>query len=329
MGSPPTRAAEMGSVPTSPGRVQEASPAGKRNTKYLSSFTSDGKELGDDLLPSIVSKQPANSKSLLNTEKPGQHAGSLNPSFASFKAPGNVVLQAAEPRITPRIAKVNQELQLRPPQETFYHPDAAALRRGTPDLEAALGRDAGKALTSQKQPNLAGEASLLALLEGRTADQGMDLGPAPSVGGRKKKATKKRPTTTIIGQPPSEDALIALAKDMVAAESLSLGPQSAAIDIPEVDKRLMKTRSEGKAPAPLDDVLAQRLEKVWDALEMPMLDKLGMVVKYSELEHVSHLEESLDAWELAASAVLAREKALHELIKIKADASKSSLVCTV
>ena len=59
---------------------------------------------------------------------------------------------------------------------------------------------------------------------------------------------------------------------------------------------------------------------------MPMLDKLGMVVKYSELEHASHLEESLEAWELAASAVLAREKALHELIGIKKDASKSSLV---
>ena len=31
--------------------------------------------------------------------------------------------------------------------------------------------------------------------------------------------------------------------------------------------------------APLDDRLAQRLEKVWEVLEMPMLDKLGMVVK--------------------------------------------------
>ena len=68
---------------------------------------------------------------------------------------------------------------------------------------------------------------------------------------------------------------------MVSAESLSLGPQSASVEIPipEEDKKVMKTRAEGRAPAPLDDKLAQRLEKVWDALEMPMLEKLGMVVK--------------------------------------------------
>ena len=140
----------------------------------------------------------------------------------------------------------------------------------------------------------------------------MDLGPAPSVGGRKKKPKAKRPTTSV-SEVPSEEALVALAKDMVSTESLSLGPQSSRIEIPEDDKKLMKTRADGRAPAPLDDKLAQRLEKVWDALEMPMLDKLGMVVKYSELEHVSHLEESLEAWEAAAAAVLAREKALQEL----------------
>ena len=270
--------------------------AGKRRTKYLSLYTSDGKELGNDLLPSLVADtRAAKGKALVVAEK----GSTLNPSFASFEAPGKVVLQAAEPRITPRIAKVKTELQLRPPHETFYHPDSAALRRGTPDLEAALGSQVGKSLSSKKQPNLAGEASLLALLQGGREDDGIELGPAPSVGGRKKKPTKKRASSLVKGEPPSEDALIGLAKDMVAEESLSLGPQSAPVEIPPEDKKVMKTRARDKGPAPLDDQLAQRLEKVWDALEMPMLEKLGMVVKYSDLEHVSHLEESLEAWELA------------------------------
>ena len=311
---------EMGSPPASPSRGVETAgsglqAAGKRRTQYLAAFTSDGKELADDLLPSLVQSAQAKSKALVEPEKAGKDVpGSLNPSFASFEAPGRVVLQAAEPRITPRIAKVKTELELRPPNETFYHPDASALRRGTPDIEAALGKEVSQALSGshRKSTNLAGEGKLLALLEGHAGGGGMDLGPAPSVGGRKKKPKAKRPTTSV-SEVPSEEALVALAKDMVSTESLSLGPQSARIEIPEEDKKLMKTRADGRAPAPLDDKLAQRLEKVWDALEMPMLDKLGMVVKYSELEHVSHLEESLEAWEAAAAAVLAREKALQEL----------------
>ena len=65
-------------------------------------------------------------KGFVATEKPGAGVvhGSLNPSFASFDAPGQVVLQAGDPRITPRIATVETEVELRPPQETFYHPDA-------------------------------------------------------------------------------------------------------------------------------------------------------------------------------------------------------------
>lgn len=317
------REPEMGSPPTSPARGEETGSngpqaSGKRRTQYLAAFTSDGKELPEDSLPSLVQSPQAKSKLLVEPEKSGKGVpGSLNPSFASFEAPGKVVLQAAEPRITPRIAKVKTELELRPPNETFYHPDASALRRGTPDIEAALGKEVSQALSStshRTSTNLAGEGKLLALLEGRTGDDGMDLGPAPSVGGRKKKPKARRPITSV-SEAPSEEALVTLAKDMVSAESLSLGPQSASVEIPipEEDKKVMKTRAEGRAPAPLDDKLAQRLEKVWDALEMPMLEKLGMVVKYSELEHVSHLEVSLDAWEAAAAAVLAREKALQEL----------------
>jgi len=39
-----------------------------------------------------------------------------------------------------------------------------------------------------------------------------------------------------------------------------------------------------------------------------MLDKLGMVVKYSELGHVAKLEESLEAWADAVQAIQSREE---------------------
>ena len=57
-----------------------------------------------------------------------------------------------------------------------------------------------------------------------------------------------------------------------------------------------------------------------------MLDKLGMVVKLSDLEHGYHAEESIGAWEQAAAAVLARERALQEVVKIRKDPAKQSLM---
>lgn len=60
-----------------------------------------------------------------------------------------------------------------------------------------------------------------------------------------------------------------------------------------------------------------RLEAVWDALEMPMMEKLGMVVKYSELQNAMLLEDSIAAWEGATKAVMERESEIKKLISMR------------
>ena len=53
--------------------------------------------------------------------------------------------------------------------------------------------------------------------------------------------------------------------------------------------------------------------QIWTTLEMPMLDKLGMVVKYSELGNVAKLEESLEAWADAVDSIQRREEVTFPL----------------
>lgn len=54
--------------------------------------------------------------------------------------------------------------------------------------------------------------------------------------------------------------------------------------------------------------LQSRLERVWAVLQLPVLAKLDMVVKYTSTELSHQFEGALEAFEAAAAAVLERER---------------------
>lgn len=223
------------------------------------------------------------------------------------------MLQAAGSQVTPRLGRVTGEEELRPVDEAFYHADAHALRHGTPDLAHQLAAEFAKRSTQLHLPNFLGEAPLLGLLPDRSsAGNPFLLGPAPEHHARRKalRQPKKRRNKTGGGEEEQvEDDVGSLAAALAAQQSQALDAQA---NIPPEDLRMMKEESaEGKPPPPLDDRLALRLEEVWAVLEMPMLDKLAMVVKYSELEQAALMEEALEAWHAGAEAVAAREELLQ------------------
>mmetsp|Transcript_16304 Transcript_16304/g.25308 ORF Transcript_16304/g.25308 Transcript_16304/m.25308 type:complete len:439 (-) Transcript_16304:89-1405(-) len=300
--------------------VEQAS--GKRRTRYLQPDMDRKGQLDilDEYAPQALSTSGGAVADTLApiTATKGKGAVALNPSFTAIPAPKNVFLQAADTRLTPRLGHIQQEQELKPVEESFYHPDAATLRRGTPDLEDKLGKEFSKASTQLHMPNFLGEGELLQLVPGRDKTSDLDLGPAPD-GTRKKRARtpKKKSKKQVVVEAPKdneeaqpEEDVVVLAKDLIMEESHSL---SAEVHIPEEDRKIMAQPSDGKPPAPLDDKMAHKLEEIWETLEMPMLEKLGMVVKYSELQRATHLQDSLEMWKDAADAVRDREDALQKL----------------
>ncbi|KAK3243859.1 hypothetical protein CYMTET_46513, partial [Cymbomonas tetramitiformis] len=63
----------------------------------------------------------------------------------------------------------------------------------------------------------------------------------------------------------------------------------------------------------LAEALQRRLERVWQLLRMPVMQKLDMVIKYTSKELSHHLEAALACWEAGAAALLERERALTDL----------------
>ena len=85
--------------------------------------------------------------------------------------------------------------------------------------------------------------------------------------------------------------------------------------IPESDLRIMREERAGggRGPAPLDEDTAERLERVWAALETPLREKLGLLVKFSAAASATYVARSVEVWEAAVAAVRAREQALGRL----------------
>ena len=79
-----------------------------RGLAEISALTSTGAPLPADQLPSLVPTSDAEKPRVLLERAPWEK-GVLTPRFASFTAPGAVVLQAAEPLLPPRIAQVRSE----------------------------------------------------------------------------------------------------------------------------------------------------------------------------------------------------------------------------
>jgi len=65
------------------------------------------------------------------------------------------------------------------------------------------------------------------------------------------------------------------------------------------------------------DVLQGRLERIWGLLEMPMMAKLDMVMKYTSRELSADLEEALWIWEGAAATVVERERLLGIMVDMQ------------
>eukprot|EP00283_Hemiselmis_rufescens_P011656 CAMPEP_0173450280 /NCGR_PEP_ID=MMETSP1357-20121228/44414_1 /TAXON_ID=77926 /ORGANISM="Hemiselmis rufescens, Strain PCC563" /LENGTH=128 /DNA_ID=CAMNT_0014416939 /DNA_START=57 /DNA_END=440 /DNA_ORIENTATION=+ len=102
---------------------------------------------------------------------------------------------------------------------------------------------------------------------------------------------KQKPAEKEDPKKKEEKGLKDVAKDAIQEESKGL---SRDVIIPPEDLRIMKEeKAAGRPPAALDEGLSVRLERVWEQLEMPMMEKLGMVVKYSELQNAVLLEESI------------------------------------
>jgi len=86
----------------------------------------------------------------------------------------------------------------------------------------------------------------------------------------------------------------------------------------EAQKAAQKAAQKRQEAVPtLDVALQRRLETVWDILQVPPMDKLEHVLKYSKVEYSSQLEESLAVWEAVGQCVERREQLLRELNNLK------------
>lgn len=65
----------------------------------------------------------------------------------------------------------------------------------------------------------------------------------------------------------------------------------------------------------------ERLEKVWNALEMPDNFRLDMAIKYSSNEYYVKMFEAIERWELATELIQKREEFLGKLEKFERAAS--------
>lgn len=77
-------------------------------------------------------------------------------------------------------------------------------------------------------------------------------------------------------------------------------------------------------PAPPADMAADftrrtqwRVQRVWDVMHMPALQRLEMLVQFAEWGFAERVEGVLDAWEAAAAAVSTREAALAALDAVR------------
>jgi len=76
-------------------------------------------------------------------------------------------------------------------------------------------------------------------------------------------------------------------------------------------------RQRQEAMPTLDVAVQRRLEVVWDILQVPPMDKLDHVLKYSKVEFSGKLADSLLVWEAVAQCVQRREQLLRELNNLK------------
>jgi len=63
---------------------------------------------------------------------------------------------------------------------------------------------------------------------------------------------------------------------------------------------------------PLADILQQRLERVWELLRMPVMQKLNMVLKYTDRDNAHMLEMAIEAYEYAAASLQLEEALIDE-----------------
>ena len=60
-----------------------------------------------------------------------------------------------------------------------------------------------------------------------------------------------------------------------------------------------------------------RLERIWTILDMPLVQRLDMVLEYTRKERVLQFEKGLDTWEKAAATVTQREALISQFNAMK------------
>jgi len=141
-----------------------------------------------------------------------------------------------------------------------------------------------------------------------------------------------RPTRSLVGDIyatetahlGSDDAMLggAAPSDFTGLEDrIATPPRGARSPKREAQREKLKAQkmSKGsKSDVPqLDVVLQRRLEIVWDIMQVPPMNKLDHVLKYSKVEYSTKLPDSLLVWEAIAQCVQRREQLLRELNNLK------------
>ncbi|GMH33325.1 hypothetical protein BSKO_01159 [Bryopsis sp. KO-2023] len=139
-----------------------------------------------------------------------------------------------------------------------------------------------------------------------------------------------RPRRLLDGQHPLERALIQpfVNKGEDAKSHRADTPSEGDSNLPEPEHPipiLPTIQMEGAdSEARLEDTLVARLERLWFILQMPMDEKIEVVIKYTSETNADGFEDALDIWEMAAAAVLHRESTLGELVAVRRSLSKDS-----
>eukprot|EP00792_Barthelona_sp_PAP020_P001256 TRINITY_DN1199_c0_g1_i1.p1 TRINITY_DN1199_c0_g1~~TRINITY_DN1199_c0_g1_i1.p1 ORF type:complete len:561 (-),score=160.31 TRINITY_DN1199_c0_g1_i1:82-1737(-) len=84
----------------------------------------------------------------------------------------------------------------------------------------------------------------------------------------------------------------------------------------ETDHRKISTRPIVKKVEQIPTNILQRLEAIWERLNMPILQRIDMCAKYTLPQHFMNLASVLNSWEHALLLIERRERLLYELIEI-------------
>ncbi|XP_059161508.1 coiled-coil domain-containing protein 87-like isoform X2 [Physella acuta] len=113
------------------------------------------------------------------------------------------------------------------------------------------------------------------------------------------------------------DDKVGESKNLLTKRLLSSHLTKRNVETPETVASRAKTAEDVKKVPDAQD----RLENVWQSLQVPDSQRLDMAIKYSCNEYFSQLSEAIEGWEYVSNLILQREKLLIDLEKFERQAS--------